>query len=177
MPFVQTRISSQFYPPFRVHPGRCNKRQSVFDTHFFFFFDRRLDISFSTKDTNGTRLYVLSFFRAIQTRNFRSMQRKDDFVCTRNSTSTCSFSQKVIWYVPSLFATCFSFSLKREIYRCCNARIMRFENDACFESIVIFIENRYEIFLSLFSLELIDWNLLERLSYQRPVSNFSFRNG
>lgn len=36
MPFVQTRISSQFYPPFRVHPGRCNKRQSVFDTHFFF---------------------------------------------------------------------------------------------------------------------------------------------
>lgn len=74
MPFVQTRISSQFYPPLRVHPGRCNKRQSVFDTHFFFFFfDRRLDISFSTKDTNGTRLYVLSFFRTIQTRNFRSM--------------------------------------------------------------------------------------------------------
>lgn len=70
MPFVQTRVSSQFYSPFRVHPGRCNKRQSVFDIFFF----RRLDkvyiyISFSTKEWN--EIIVLSF---VQYRRVTSAQ-------------------------------------------------------------------------------------------------------
>lgn len=72
MPFVQTRVSSQFYSPFRVHPGRCNKRQSVFDIFFsleawirciyiYIFFNKRMERDYRT------------FFRTIQTRNFRSM--------------------------------------------------------------------------------------------------------
>lgn len=64
MPFVQTRVSSQFYSPFRVHPGRCNKRQSVFDTFFSLEgWIRYIYIYiYLFQQKNGTRLsYFLSY--------------------------------------------------------------------------------------------------------------------
>lgn len=124
MPFVQTRVSSQFYSPFRVHPGRCNKRQSVFDTFFSLEGWIRciyIYISFSTKEWN--EIIVLSF---VQYRRVTSAQ--------------CSV--KMISFIPEILLPIDARSRRKWF------GMSLFER---WNEIIIFIENRIycEIFLSL----------------------------